>query len=285
MKKEFRAIAMRFNEQNWRDIVGKIESAGIKHYVWGIDEHGSYLVNNWGGEYGPYIGNCSGMHSVIQTVDKVYEEWDEAIFLEACGIDAEFDTFIITREQILQLDRSAKNKTNQLVSADLRRWFPKAFPTELVVGRWYKLPTFGNLMFMFSGGFGNDATYGFNYDGEFSDRIGVQRMRIEEYVLATDQEVKEALIKEANRRGLKKGVRINDIYNGKNDTDTITVSSNRLDYESVPLGRFQDKMALRDSEGAILFVDGQWADIIEQTLTLEQRVERIEGQIKSMRHD
>ena len=53
MKKEFRAIAMRFNEQNWRDIVGKIESAGIKHYVWGIDEHGSYLVNNWGGEYGP----------------------------------------------------------------------------------------------------------------------------------------------------------------------------------------------------------------------------------------
>ena len=269
MKTEFRAIAMRFNEQNWRDIVGKIESAGIGHNVWDGEP---YLVNNWGGEHDPYIGNCSERHSVMQKVDKVYEEWDEAVFLEACGIDAEFETFIITREQILQLN--SYNKYN--VGIALKEWFPKAFEVELEAGRWYKLPTFGKLMFMFTGGFGNDATYGFNRIGEFCDKIGVQRTRIEEYVPATDEEVETALIEEAKRRGFKKGVRVNDIYNGKSDTDTTTISSNDFDYEGVPLGKFQDKMALRDSKGNILFVDGQWADVIHSPieLTIEEIAER-----------
>lgn len=268
MKKEFRAIAMQFNEQNWRDIVGKIESAGIKHNVWGGEP---YLCNNWGGEHSPYIGNCDTYHSALKKMDKVYEEWDEAVFLEACGIDANTETFTITREQIRILaDQHSWSESY------LKQLFPKAFESEMEAGRWYKLPTFGKLMFMFTGGFGNDATYGFNYDGEFSETIGVQRPSIEDYVPATDHEVKEALIKEAKRRGLKQGVRVNDIYNGDRYEDTTTISSNDFDYERVPLGEFQDKMALRDSKGNILFVDGQWADVIHSPieLTIEDIAER-----------
>lgn len=202
MKKEFRAIAMRFNEQNWSSIVGKIESAGISHNIWGGGDQ-YYLCNNWGvgdNSDGLSIGNCSRRHSNINIVDKVYEEWDEAVFLEACGIDAEFDTFIITREQILQLDKSAKNETSQLVSADLMQWFPKAFGRELKVGVWYTRKTFGRFMFRFSGGYGNGATYGFDYDGVFSERVGVHK--VNPYEQATRQEIRQALIEEAKRRGV-----------------------------------------------------------------------------------
>jgi hypothetical protein len=72
--------------------------------------------------------------------------------------------------------------------------------TELKVGVWYTRKTFGRFMFRFSGGYGNGATYGFDYDGVFSERVGVHK--VNPYEQATRQEIRQALIEEAKRRGV-----------------------------------------------------------------------------------
>jgi len=91
------------------------------------------------------------------------------------------------------------------------------------------------------------------------------------WTLATPEEVQTALTKEAIKRGYFRGVKVVDIYNGKSEKDTAIISSNKFDWEEIPCGEKIGQMALRDSNGSIIFHNGQWATIIKhQELTLQQ---------------
>lgn len=104
MKTEFTPIAMRFNKENWESIKDRIEAAGIGHSVWAIDTY-YYLCNNWDDDNSLFIGNHSAKHSNFKLVSKVYETWDEATFLKACGIEVDTTP---TLEEVKKYFKNAK---------------------------------------------------------------------------------------------------------------------------------------------------------------------------------
>jgi hypothetical protein len=79
---------------------------------------------------------------------------------------------------------------------------------------------------------------------------------------ASNSEVEERLIEEARKIGYKEGLFMSDIYNGCSYNLNVKVSSNFFDYETIKAGKNQGQMALRDSEGNIIFHDGIWAEVL-----------------------
>jgi hypothetical protein len=158
MKKEFKAIAMRCTEEQYKAIEPKLVGININS-VNHFNLHP--FLTNISGKDTEGINNISNSESFDCVWDNVryYDKWDEELFLKCCGIE-----------------------------------------TELKVGQWYTDKTFGKFMFRFSGGYGNYATYGFDYDGVFSEGVGVHGHHT--YEQATHKQVKEALIEEAKRRGV-----------------------------------------------------------------------------------
>ena len=142
------------------------------------------------------------------------------------------------------------------MEADLKKWFPEAF--ELEVGKWYKSDAGGKWFIEELRGT-QQKSYGFNLMGKWSSSMNRLSTGLIELSL---KEVGKALIKEARRRGYREGVLIEDIYTGIKERPNITVSSDDFDWEEIPVGKRAGVMALRDSEGSILFTDGHWTQII-----------------------
>lgn len=116
--------------------------------------------------------------------------------------------------------------------------------------------------------------HGFNFLGDWTDNDSYTKRDLELYGYreATHEEVEQALIKDAKKRGLVNGVRINDIYNSE---EYATISSSKLDYEICPAAPDEFGMCLRDSLGNILFSEklGKWAEIIKTEPTIEESVQ------------
>lgn len=141
----------------------------------------------------------------------------------------------------------------------LKKECPKLFENKIEVGKWYKCLDMGNLIYYKSD---NQDNYGLSYyKKEWSNDLIMQKAY--KFKLATPQEVETALIQEAKKRGYKKDIEVVDIYNGKTEKDTTIISSNNFDYEIIKAGSIQGDMALRDSDGNIIFHNGTWATIIE----------------------
>lgn len=256
MKTQFTPIAMRFNKENWESIKDKIEAAGIGHNVWAIGSTSCYLANNWQDDNSLFIGNHSFDHSNIELVDKVYETWDEAIFLRACGIEPE--VYTVPKEFILEGHKAACSTWKAKIEAQFPELFPKV---DLKVNKWYKVKTKGydkEALICFD----NDKlefNYGFNHIGVFSKNFRNLKECLsddnQEVEPATDEEVKTALIAEAKKRGYKEGVNIknllaNSIVNcvGK----SFLYQNNELWFSCI----------------GCIFKDGKWAEIIPETVEL-----------------
>lgn len=160
--------------------------------------------------------------------------------------------FKITEEHIKELAKG---------NSKVKKWFPEVFEIKLEVGKWYKRPKYGSSIFCIT-----ELTekyvyaYGLTYENKWTDTCEFcDNGELDSFVLATEEEVLKALKNEAIKRGFKKGVYIEDIYNGN---DFEIVSSNKFDYEEVPFGKYRGKVSLRDTDGNILFVNGKWAEII-----------------------
>ncbi len=128
MKKEFKAIAMLCNKEQFVRIKPKLKS--LQACMIDFTYSRPYLVNN--------LGGVLNQISTVNQYDKsgysreIHEEWNDKIFLSACGIEVE-ETFTITKEQILELKNGYKTEK-------LKEWFPEAFEEEkieLIVGKWY----------------------------------------------------------------------------------------------------------------------------------------------------
>lgn len=80
-----KALAMRCNQEQWDGIKDKL--VGLIVYTTSEFEAFPYLANNCGGDLG-VINNFSSKNK-REYNREVHENWNEQIFLEACGIETE----------------------------------------------------------------------------------------------------------------------------------------------------------------------------------------------------
>jgi hypothetical protein len=112
--------------------------------------------------------------------------------------------------------------------------------------------------------------YGFNgYGGWCENDLKIYQFNSEDEMEADLDKVELRLTAEAIRRGYKQGLLIQDIYNGDWDKSNVKISSDFFDYETIKAGVNQGQMALRDSNGSIIFHNGIWAEIVN-TMTKEE---------------
>ena len=119
--------------------------------------------------------------------------------------------------------------------------------SELEVGKWYVLKEDNNRIACYKG---EHSAYGFIGNGIWGTNIKMSQSSY--WQLASETEVKEALIKEAERRGFKEGVS----YQWSKPKE-IRVLGSTLYYESTD-------NVLMDESGLWIFHNGEWAEIIEQ---------------------
>lgn len=128
----------------------------------------------------------------------------------------------------------------------------------LEVGKWYKTNELGSPFLIFITKIILDSVaqcmaYGFCHEGEWYDN---SRFGINNLTPATDKEVEEALIKEANKRGFKEGVNADLSTANPCHLKNYHFLSNDFEY-SKPCNWLS-------LDGVIIFEDGKWAEIIEQ---------------------
>jgi len=197
------------------------------------------------------------------------------------------ETFEITEKQIKEIHRC----TSVINQIDIEKWFPKAFKedkVELEVGKWYKMYFDDDVDKKIQQIIKYKETKGVEVHFEYRiDIYGKENRWVEEdwshinhhYIEITNKEVEEALEKEAVRRGYKRDVIILDLYNGKTEISTTRVTNNIFEWEEVPCGKYKNKMALRDSFGNILFMDGIWTKII-QTIIIKEAEAKLNNEFK-----
>tara|TARA_R110000803_G_scaffold131141_8_gene198451 strand:+ start:567 stop:1109 length:543 start_codon:yes stop_codon:yes gene_type:complete len=131
--------------------------------------------------------------------------------------------------------------------------FPKLFvKQELEVGKWYK-ETDKNKLLICITDCKNIHGYGFTRTGEFTKdfyREGDAYM----FTPATDQEVEQALIKEAKKRGFKKGAyMVQNKEEYPDQQEPILIENNKFEFITGDFCVF----------GWDIFLNGKWATIIE----------------------
>ena len=159
----------------------------------------------------------------------------------------------LTQEQIEKL--AEKKHAKEL----LKEFLPEAFENKLEVGKWYRLrnKAFNWLMCYTEN---RNGCYGFNSENLYSNEYVMYDYN--DWKLATEEEVREALINEAKKRYTNKKARCLDT------NDIIKINFNELTYyEDINgLYAFDDDL---DTEIEI-FKDGIWAEIIEEKNTFDK---------------
>lgn len=233
-------IAMRCNQEQFEAIKPKLE--GLKIEDLSSFEDCPFLTNNLRGEK-DLISNI-GSHDTQSRGREYVEQWNEKIFLEACGIET--PKFEITKETVIKYQ--------------MKEEFPEVFEVKLEVGKWYKSTTSKSFVFV-KKILGDEVFgYGFDYTGKYhNDNIG-WTISIEEFRKATPEEVTEALKKEAVSLGLVVG---NYALFGE------IKEARRISEEIVWNERHN---CLCSGQNVLMNSSGQWATVI-QTKTIQQAEE------------
>jgi hypothetical protein len=134
----------------------------------------------------------------------------------------------------------------------------KELKPEFEVG-WYKNTARDNKDILIYWNEHKKSLYGFDINGDWFDD---EEYGFHEYydIPATDKEVKEALIEEAKRRGFKEG----DIVKTNNQEYSITRKLDSANYYGNDAEFHPNSLQC----GAIIFQNGQWADIIENKVII-----------------
>jgi hypothetical protein len=120
-------------------------------------------------------------------------------------------------------------------------------------------------------------SYGFDMDGDWDDssyRMS-ELLNSQLYRPATEEEVQEALINEAKKRGFKNGVKYNDvsIYKG---IKTLKMFDNIKCY-------IENDNQLTDGCGGSIFCNGKWAEIIDDKAKLKEAISRLEKELTNLK--
>ena len=148
--------------------------------------------------------------------------------------------------------------------------FPELFENKLEVGKWYKRGHRYLICYK-----GNGRGYGF-FDGSyggawaFSEYTKTKTKNIE----ATKEEVEEALIKEAKKRGFKKGVTIDKSNLDYPFKKIWIISSNHYFFD------ITDNTLMIGSD--YIFNNGKWAEIIPEAkeMTVEEISKELGYEVK-----
>lgn len=175
----------------------------------------------------------------------------------------------IRNEFILEAHKSACSEWKLKIEKEC----PELFENKLEVGKWYKEPSdLGNkYRFIFIEKIDNKQIfgYGFKGDGSWFENDSYYSGG---FILATEEEVKEALIKEAKKRGFKNGVVFRNIL--RNHTNKIEAIGVLNDYKKY------DNSLWFDEKGCV-FKDGKWATIISNPI--EEKIKKYERKIEELK--
>ncbi len=133
--------------------------------------------------------------------------------------------------------------------------FPDAFKSELEVGKWYKTPKDKGLVFIEKEYKSGTVGYGFTGYGNWTNEWHASPLR-DNLTLATEEEVKTALIGEAEKRGFKVGVTYNATNVGFENQICLIDSGNGFEFNV-------EENILRLNEWRV-FSNGKWAEIIKE---------------------
>jgi hypothetical protein len=234
---KFKAIAMKCNEEQFKAIEPKLLADGCMIENISLLDRYPYLTNNYqGGDY--RISNI-GNDVKDQKNREAHEQWNEEVFLEACGIE----TFTITKDTALKYE--------------MKEEFPQLFALES--GKWLKNSDYPLWMvYVVDDG----SHFGFNANGAWFNRCSsASGVEICENILnsknnsyATFEEVKIRLTDEAEKRGFVKGVRF---------TSVVGSSPEEFIYTH-PRFNGNEATMIWNSLGGIIFNSGVWAEVVKK---------------------
>lgn len=176
-------------------------------------------------------------------VIKKYREHEKALKqIELITKTEDMKNLKITKERVLEAANSCSD-----AKSVLKKLFPEVFESDFEVGKWY-YDIYENTVCLLSsvckdGGL-NFVKNIFGEDGCWYAGKG----RYSHFRPATQEEVEEALIKEAKRRGFKEGVKFKTIYGSMRTVDVI-----KCDYED---------FAVYCKGGGVIYEDGKWAEVV-----------------------
>ena len=242
--KNYTPIAMRCNKEQFEAIKPKLIKAGYVISAISDFKDDKYLVNDFNWE--KQISNISfDSNKRVKNHYKWIEQWDEKIFLEACGIETE-PTYQITKETILKYN--------------MKDEFPDVFEVKLEVGKWYKR-THGKALFKVLSSPDEDGKFevsGFDVRGFWMEGEKCYTFLCGE-IEATHQEVETALKNEAVRR-YKVGDYVSSLYN--NEIFLLDFKNTRLNSDIAALGNGNCLWMNTGLVNSIVFDNGVWAKII-----------------------
>lgn len=146
---------------------------------------------------------------------------------------------------------------------------PELFKTKLEVGKWYKAESHKAFMFIDKISISGVYGYGFDYKGNYTNEWNAYFPLNSEYTLATEEEVKEALVKEAKKRGFKEGVNVKSV----NGTEGIITNNYKHEFK-VNNNRFY-------FHNMSVFENGVWAEIISNPI--EEKINDLQKQIDELK--
>ena len=173
-------------------------------------------------------------------------------------------TFELTQEQINQL--AEKKHAKEL----LQQFIPEAFETKLEVGKWYKLKSHPKILALYDCfKHYRPYVYIFNEKCDYEYRVEFSLFELpNRWQLATEEEVSEALINEAKKRGYKEGVRCQ--FGLIKEIRTIETNDFefKLEYNTLCIKR-------KSGNADIIFKNGKWAEIIEELEPTKEEINRV----------
>ena len=172
----------------------------------------------------------------------------------------------LTQEHINQLAETKHAKEL------LKEFIPEAFENKLEVGKWYRLrnKAFNWLMCYTENRHG---CYGFNSENLYSNEYVMYDYN--DWELATEEEVKEALIYEAIKRGFKNVGELSlKLVSGEMfKKGSFGTANNKFRYISVENSLYLD--------GVDIFNNGKWAEIVIEDIPTQEEIDRVINYLKN----
>ena len=183
----------------------------------------------------------------------------------------------ITEEQIKELHELSKMfPSKETLTQKIEQWFPECLKQKLEVGKWYKSEYYEYIIFNLKE-INNNICFGYGANGSkwYDD---TSFMPVKSAILATTKEVESMLIKEAEKRGLIEGVKINKLDNYYYGVlNTMIIGKPKLELDG-------DILVTQSTNGynTALMKDGKWATIVEtpKEMTLEEIEKQLGHKVK-----
>ena len=174
----------------------------------------------------------------------------------------------ITEEQLEKLKNLNDSRVNEILNMtpELNKWYKATDNKFMIYLTKYK---------------DNNICEGFYFSGlngkymGFCDNLGFRRC-----ILATKQEIEQALTNEAKRRGFKEGVKFKCLISAK----VGILTEDYFIYNSSFGGSNSLESAFKnDNINSVLFKDGVWAGNINKKAELKQEIKELEVKLQELR--